>query len=677
MADLDFSKMSDEELKAFIAQGRAEPKEEKSAPDFSAMSDDELKEFVRNTRRAGLREEGKKSVEASAKAEPEYIEVPSYDATGMPTGYTEKVLKPSKSDPIGRGALSVLPFGEDLAAWARSTGGLGIPGSGRTMSEEKDVIQGEKEAAREESPTAFTVGQAAGIVPQLYLPFGLAARGTTTLGKTALGAAEGAGYGAVTGFGEGNTLEERLQAAKSSGATGAVLGGALGRFAAPAERAAPAAVPEAVQAAERLGVELPRYAITESPMAQRATKIAENLPMAGEPVMAAREKAVRGLEDAVDNLLPRMTTEQAGNKISEGIKGWMNGQFRKTADEMYDEVRALFVKPDATAPLENVRNVVAGIMTRRAEAKLPGTPTVIDTVLPAMQSAEGLSYDGAKYLYSQVRNLRNENRIKGIDDADVERVYRALKNDVLDIAEAAGGEPARYFLQKADREYAMMQNTREKLQKIIGKKEGSISDEQAFNRLFNAAKTGGSADNNLVARAVRAMDKNALTAFQAGILSKLGRDASGKFTPDRWLGNSGINSLSPRAKAMIFKDQPELLRALDDVTTVAQRFKNLNKFGNPSGTGQNVLGGMSIAGLIAEPVSTVSALVGANAFTRLMSKPQSAKAMADWSRRYEAFVRRPTEVTGKAAYLAGQALNHYLNSESENDVDINTYLNSN
>jgi hypothetical protein len=60
-----------------------------------------------------------------------------------------------------------------------------------------------------------------------------------------------------------------------------------------------------------------------------------------------------------------------------------------------------------------------------------------------------------------------------------------------------------------------------------------------------------------------------------------------------------------------------------------------------------------------------------------MSKPQSAKAMADWSRRYEAFVRRPTEVTGKAAYLAGQALNHYLNSESENDVDINTYLNSN
>lgn len=677
MADLDFSAMSDAELQAFIAKSRAElePKKEETAPDFSKMSDEELKGFMRNARRQALREEGAAAVKKSMAAEPEYIEVPSYDAMGIPTGYTERVIKGNKADPIGRGAMSVLPFGEDLGAWARSTGGLGVPPSGRTFSEEKEMMQGEKEAAKAAYPTPFTVGQAAGIVPQMYLPFGLAARGTTALGRTALGAAEGAGYGALTGLGEGITPEERLQSAKMGALTGGVLGGALGRYATPAERAVEPAIPEAVVAAERLGVELPRYAITETPAVQRATKIAENLPFAGESVMAAREKAVSGLEEAVNNLLPKMTTEESGRKISEGIKGWMQGKFKKTAEEMYDEVRSLFQNPEATKTLDNTADVVSDIMARRAKAKLPGTPSAVDTVLPAIQSAEGLSYDGAKYLYSQVRNLRNENRIKGIDDADVERLYQALKKDVLDIAETAGGEPARFFLEKADRQYAMMQNTREKLQKIIGKKEGSVSDEQAFNRLFNAARSGGSADNNLVARAINAMDPQSLQAFQAGILAKLGRDASGKFSPDRWLGSSGINSLSPRAKSMIFKDQPQLLSALNDVTTVAGRFKNLNKFGNPSGTGQNVLGGMSIAGLIAEPVSTISALVGANAFTRIMSKPQSAKAMADWARRYENFVRRPSEVTGRAAYQAGQALNHYLVSESDKSVDLNSYLN--
>lgn len=672
MADPDFSQMSTEQLQQFIAAGRAqaEPAQEESpAIDFSKMDDKQLAAFVRESKRAALREEGKKSVQESMKAEPEYIEVPVLGPDGQATGQTEKVLKPSKADPTGRGAMSMLPFGEDIGAFSRSLS------SGRTLSEEKDVMQGEKEAAKAAYPTGFTVGQAAALVPQAYLPMGLAGRGATALGRTGLGALEGAGYGAVTGLGEGNTLEERLDAAKHGLITGGVLGGALGRFAAPAERAAAPVIPEAVSAAERLGVELPRYATTDSAALQRATKIAENLPFAGEPVMAARQKAIGGLEDAVDALIPKMTTEQAGNKISEGIKGWMSGKFRQDADAAYSEVRSLFENPDATKPLENVRDVVSDIMARRAQAKLPGAPAVVEKILPAIQSGEGLTFDGAKYLYSEIRNLRNENRIKGIADADVERVYRALKNDVLDIAEAAGGEPARFFLQKADREYAMMQNTREKLQKIIGKKEGSVSDEQAFNRLFNAARTGGSADNNLVARAVNAMDPQALQAFQAGILAKMGRDAEGKFSPDRWLGNQGISGLSARAKAMIFKDQPELLQALNDVTTVSQRFKNLNKFGNPSGTGQNVLGGMSIAGLISNPIKTITAIVGANGFTRLMSKPQTAKSISDWSRRYENFVRRPTEATGRAAYESGLILNRVLSSESDKPIDVNAYLN--
>ena len=616
--------------------------------------------------REQLREEGRQRVKA---AEPEYVEVPVYGPDGAATGATERVMKP-KADPIGAGVMSTLPFGEDIGAIGRSMV------SGRTMSEEKDIGEGMREATKEAYPGAYKVGQVGGFLPALALPMGLAGRATGFAGKTALGALEGAGYGGAMGFGEGNTLEERLAAAKSGAIGGGLLGGALGRFAAPAEKAAAPVVPGSVQAAERLGVDLPYYAVTDSPALQRATKVSESIPLAGEPVAAARQKAVTQLEDAVDALVPKMTTEQAGEKIGTGIKGWMTSGVREKAKAAYDEVAGLFENASATKPLENTRGAVADIMAQRASAKLEGTTPAIDLLMPAVRSGEGLTYDGAKTLYTELRNLRSENMIKGVKDANVEKLYNALKKDVLDIAEEAGGAPARFFLQKADRQYQQMSAMREQLAKIVGKREEAVSDEQIFNRLFNASKDGGSANNKLVQRAITVMEPEQLKAFQAGILSKLGRDAQGNFSPDRWLGAKGINALSPRAKAMIFKDEPKLVRALDDVTTISERFKNLNKFGNPSGTSQGIFGGLTITSMIHSPIKTLAAIAGANGFTRIMSKPATAQGFADWARRYENFVRTPTVQSGKLAYQAGQQLNRMIAEETGKKVDVNDYLNS-
>jgi hypothetical protein len=618
--------------------------------------------------RQGLQEQGRQQVKQSMAAEPEYVEVPVYGPDGATTGATERVMKP-KADPIGSGAMSVLPFGEDIGAWGKSQV------TGRTQSEEKDIMQGVKEATQEAYPGAYRLGQAAGFVPQLYLPMGLAGKGTTFAGKTALGALEGAGYGAATGLGEGNTLEERLGAAKMGGIGGGVLGGALGRFAAPSARAAAPVIPESVQAAERLGVDLPYYAVTDSPVMQRATKISESIPMAGEPVVAARQKAVAQLDDAVDALVPKMTTEEAGETIGKGLKDWMTSGVREKAKAAYDEVAGLFERPDATKALDNTRNAIADIMAKRAGAKLEGTTPAIDLLLPAAKSGEGLTYEGAKTLYTELRQMRSENMVKGIQDTNVDKLYNALKNDVLDIAEAAGGEPARFFLQKADRQYQQMSAMREQLAKIVGKKDEAVSNEQIFRRLFNASKDGGSANNKLVQRAITVMEPEQLKAFQAGILAQLGRDASGKFSPDRWLGGKGINAISPRAKSMIFKDEPNLVRALDDVTTISERFKNLNKFGNPSGTSQGVFGGLTITSMIHSPIKTLAAIAGANGFTRIMSKPATAQGFADWARRYENFVKFPTEQSGKLAYRAGQALNKSIAQETGKTVDVNSYLN--
>jgi hypothetical protein len=674
MADL--SQYSTEELVRMreAAQARKSSEAETSSKyDLSQAKTEDLLAYKEQLERQKLQEEGRQRVKTAAAAPDEYVEVPVYGPDGAATGTTERVLK-AKIDPVGRGAMTMLPFGEDIGAMSRA-GATPFSEEGRAaISLEKDIMAGEREATKEMSPGAYRLGQAAAIVPQLYMPMGLAGKATGFAGKTALGALEGAGYGAAMGFGEGNTLEERLAAAKSGGIGGGIIGGALGRFAAPAEKAAAPVIPESVRAAERLGVDLPYYAVTDSPALQRATKVSESIPFAGEPVAAAREKATAQLGDAVDALVPSMTKEDAGKKIAEGIKGWMTSGVREKAKNAYDEVANLFENVNATKPLENTRNAIADIMAKRAGAKLEGTTPAIDLVLPAAKSGEGITYEGAKTLYTELRQLRSENMIKGVKDANVDRLYNALKNDVLDIAEAAGGEPARFFLQKADRQYQQMSMMREQLAKIVGKKDEAISDEKIFSNLFNAAKEGGSANNKLVQRAITVMDKNALKAFQAGILAKMGRDADGNFSPARWLGPSGINSLSPRSKAMIFKDEPKLLQALSDVTAVSERFKNLNKFGNPSGTSQSSWGVASLGAGYADPVSTLTALAGANGFTRIISKPATAQGFADWARRYENFVRNPTQQAGRLAYRAGLELNKTIAQETGKKVDVNAKL---
>jgi hypothetical protein len=354
----------------------------------------------------------------------------------------------------------------------------------------------------------------------------------------------------------------------------------------------------------------------------------------------------------------------------------MTSGVREKAKNAYDEVTNLFERPDVTKALDNTGNAVASIMAKRARAGMEGAPEEIKSIMSSIQKPGGLDYDSAKYLLSDFRTKYVTNKLnKTIDEAEVDRLYKALKADVLDIAEEAGGEPARFFLQKADREYQRMSMMREQLSKIVGKKEEAVSDEQIFNKLLGAAKDGGSANNKLVQRAITVMNPEQLKVFQAGVLAKMGRDADGNFSPTRWLGPSGINSLSPRAKAMIFKDEPKLLQSLNDVTTLSERFKNLNKFGNPSGTSQGIFGGLSITAGITHPVKTLAAIAGANGFTRIMSKPATAEGFTKWARRYENFVRNPTEQSGKLAYRAGQELNRMIANNIGKQVDVNAYLN--
>jgi hypothetical protein len=80
------------------------------------------------------------------------------------------------------------------------------------------------------------------------------------------------------------------------------------------------------------------------------------------------------------------------------------------------------------------------------------------------------------------------------------------------------------------------------------------------------------------------------------IVSKLGRDVEGNFSPRRFLTDYG--KISDAGKNVLFRSggKSTLADSLDDIATISSRFKELEKYANPSGTSRSMMGGLIGAG---------------------------------------------------------------------------------
>jgi hypothetical protein len=313
---------------------------------------------------------GRQAVKESLTTSPGYFEQPVYDAMGNAMGPTEYVMKGSKADPIGRGAMSVFPFGADIAAMSRS-GALPMSAA---HSAEKERIAGEGEAAQEAYPKPYMTGQAGSLAAQLLalrkLPLPGSKMGTAalpegaTLGQQAGafgarmvgGGLGGATMGGAMGLGEGNELGERLKNAGTSalvgGALGAAavpaveglvggIGGAYNKFVAPVvQRARASFNPEKV-AGEQVGSTLSK--------GRQATNAEfEDLVAKGEPVILADVggEPLRGLARYAANASP-----EARGTLNEGIRP----RYASQSERFSSEVESLFPnRPDYAKDIDRL-----------------------------------------------------------------------------------------------------------------------------------------------------------------------------------------------------------------------------------------------------------------------------------------------------------------------------------
>ncbi|AWI90282.1 hypothetical protein C0214_19685 [Methylobacterium sp. DM1] len=582
----------------------------------------------------------------------------------------------SAVDTAVRGAARAVPFMDDIAAAGRyATGGA---------DSYQDALDRERAINRVDDADRPVTSYGTQIGAGLALPGGaLASSGVRGA------AAVGAGYGALYGAGQGDGLTDRAERAVTGGAIGGALGAALPAAVSAAGRGASAvgnavrgtpqagrvAGQEVVEAADRLGVQLPRAVTTDNMSVQRGAAAVRNIPFAGNPLVRGAEQAIAGLGQAADNVAAGFGggTQQAGGEAAgSAIRNWITGTSRDRVGRLYDAVDEV-VDPNVRTPLMATQAAVADIAAKNSAAGLPPGKAA-ELVLDAVQRPEGLSYEGIKTLRTRIGELQKNGLLPAdISGGELKAIYGALSQDLRDAVGAAGGQNALAAFERANRYNALVSQRREQLAKVVGVN-GDAPAERVFDRLKAAASSSSRADVELLTKARRAIGGEDWNDLAGSVAASLGRDAEGQFSPQRFLTDYG--KLSGAGKAVLFKTtgQGDLARALDDIATVSSRFKDLQKFANPSGTAQNLAGGGLVAGALSEPVTTLAAIVGGNVVSRVLAAPASASSAAKWAQAYERMVRRPAAATAAAYQTASRNLAATINADIGASVNVQDFL---
>lgn len=422
---------------------------------------------------------------------------------------------------------------------------------------------------------------------------------------------------------------------------------------------------ETARAGQRIGVDLPRAVTSDIGSVQQAGKVLANVPVGGAPLRQASERAIGQLDEAAARTQQGFGTgdvASAGAAARAGIKDYSKSVLGGKVKDAYDTVDNL-VTQNVTTPLRSTLKAATDITGRRANAQMAGESKAVSLIRKAIDQPEGLNYQGIKDLRTSIGEmLDNPSLIPAdISQAELKRIYGGLTDDLRNAVRRSGGDEALGAFEKANGLAAKVAKEREGLAKVLG---NDISDERLFDRIQAMASSSARADQSGLARVRGAVSKETWDEIAAGTLTKIGRDADGNFSPDRFV--TGYGKMSPAGKAMLFGGKPELRSALDDIATVSRRFKQLNQYANPSGTGQTVLGGAIGSGFIADPVTALSSVASARVMSSILAKPTSARALAAYSRAYERQVTAPSKIGAQALMNSAKAMGALIGQEAGN-----------
>lgn len=426
-------------------------------------------------------------------------------------------------------------------------------------------------------------------------------------------------------------------------------------------------------ASARLGVPVPRAVASDNMLTQQAGQVVSNVPVVGLPVVRGAERTVEGLgrkaDEVAQGFAPSASVVGGGDAARVGIKDWIGPESKAKVTKAYDAVDAL-VNPQIATPLASTQQMVSSIAAERSAAALPGGGKAVEMVLDGIQRPGGLNYAGIKTLRTRIGEMLDSGVLPAdTSGKELKRIYGALTEDLGNAAQNAGGAQARAAWERANRYNSLISDRREQLAKIVGM-DGNAPAERVFDTLVAKAGSKARADVEALAKARKVIGADGWDDFAGGVVSRMGRDVEGNFSPRRFL--TAYEGLSDAGKSIMFRstDKGNLAQHLDDIATISSRFKQLEKFANPSGTARSVLGGGMGAALFTEPLTTISTVIGSYGLARALASPVTAAPVAQLARAQLKLVMSPTPKSVAAFGIASRNLTNTLN-------DIGVAANSN
>lgn len=411
------------------------------------------------------------------------------------------------------------------------------------------------------------------------------------------------------------------------------------------------------EAASRLGVDLPRAVTSDSASVQNVGKKLAELPLIGTPLKKASQKAIGQIDEAATATQSRLGTGDmavAGNKIQRSI-----GDFA-TVDEPA-QVSALYKKlgqvvdPNVAMPLSETAKVAAKLAERDARQRV-GANRAANFVADAVQSP--MAYEDIKGLRTRVGNMLADPQKKelaslNVAQQDMEALYAALSADLKNSVKAAGGDEGLKLFNEANNRAAIFARDKAAIKKVMG----AGSDENVASNLIAMAGNTGRANVKDLMLMKSKVSKESWDELSSAAISKIsGGEAD--FSPAKF--TTAWNKMSPSGKKILFDEQSR--KALDDIASVSGRFQKLQQYANPSQSGAMALTGAGATGVIAglfEPttlaVTATTGLTG-RGLSWYLSKPERVKALADYSKAYEAAARMPGQATSNLLSRKAQDL---------------------
>ncbi len=497
----------------------------------------------------------------------------------------------------------------------------------KTIQEARAVLaegQGRSKAMYQSATgdsTAAKIGEFAGeVAPYALLPSG----GTSAASRVALGGVGGALAGATAPTTELQNPQEAVDQRQTGALVGGVIGGAV-----------PLAIGGAKPFMQKLfkinptaakdfldeGVQGSIGTLTDRPSIKQFDRFLSKFPGATGVIEKSTNKTLDDIQAAIERAgaSKGVTTQEAGMVIKGGGEKYVD-RFNEVAAKLYNRLDD-FLPADSKVGVNNASAQLAkelsGLPANLAERRSAneGVKVLQDI---AADGAEGLSYGALKQYRTIVgQKLSKSYLLGGEDEAVLKRAYGALTQD-MEAAAAAKGEPALKAFRRANEFYkAGAENIEKNLQKVIQK--------DAPEQIYQAAMSGTKLGGTKVLSIMKSLAPEEREIVKGTVLKQLGGRGQDKFSTRTFL--TEYNKLSPEAKKAIFRSQEA---DISRIAKVAERINGLDRFGNPSGTGQYVaMGTLLLGGAMADFGSALGATAGAYTSAHLMSSPKFTKWLAN------------------------------------------------